>query len=263
MTNDGDEELTIFIANHPFRVTFCTTVSVSLSDMKKVYFIAIFIVLFLQSSFAFEKPKPAKKDTSHHNHFILSVGGGFIYTSLNFFKNYQEETYYTGRGFRVMAQFNNRFRICVSRDQVNSIDILPVWLHVKNIYYDIDAHFISNFRTSNNTAYFILGTSTQYWSGFYTGINDVNRWKLNIPLNSNYKTMYYGLTVGVGLEIRLYKPLSMYGEFRFRVSKTDLGAGINDVLYGGGLKLNIPTPKRKTGARHHSILKFRDKYHWF
>ncbi|HWY37618.1 MAG TPA: hypothetical protein VNY73_03600 [Bacteroidia bacterium] len=234
--------------------------------MRKFYFI-LFITTLLssQSPLASELPKKKKKDkdTTEKTGLVLSIGGGGIYTSLNFFKNYQEQTYYGGNGVRVLAQFNDLFRVCLSRDEVNSIDIPPVWLNVKSVYYDLDLHIISHFWGTENLGYLILGASSQYWNGFYTGINDFNAWKLNIPRNTYYHTLYYGATVGVGTEIKLVGPLSLYGEFRFRLSKTDLGTGLNDVLYGGGLKLNLATIKKPKEGRHHSILKFRDKYHWF
>lgn len=231
--------------------------------MKKLYFIALLSLISFQNALAFELSAPAKKDTSKHTPVIFSVGGGFIYTSLNFFKNYQEDTYTRGYGFRAMLQLNNTVRICVSRDEVKSFDVQPVWLHVKNTMYDVDLHLVNHFWWSKHTIYLILGGSAQYWDGFYTGINDYNAWKLNIPKNTEYKSVSYGATVGIGTEIVLYGPLSLYGEFRFRVSKTDLGAGLNDVLYGAGLKLNLPHRKPKKPGHHRSILKFHDKYHWF
>ena len=108
-----------------------------------------------------------------------------------------------------------------------------------------------------------MGASAQYWNGFYTGIHDLNWWRLNIPLNSNYKALYYGVTMGMGAEIFIVGPLSIFGEFRFRISKTDVGTGLNDVLYSAGLKLDFFALKSKKGAHHHSLLKFHDKYHWF
>jgi hypothetical protein len=231
--------------------------------MKKCYFIILLTFLFAQNIFAINFTDPAKKDTTKTDRMTFSVGGGYIYTSLNFFKNYQEETYYGGNGFRVLARFSDRFRLCASRDQVQSINIEPSWLNVKNVYYDLDMHFISHFQHTKNIAYFILGASAQYWNGFYTGIHDLNAWRVKIPINTYYHTLYFGVTAGAGVEIKLYGPISLYGELRWRASKTDLGTGLSDVLYGAGLKLDIPSPKPKKNGHHHSILKFRDKYHWF
>ncbi len=230
--------------------------------MKKFYYIFIFSLLIFQNSFALESSNPSKKDTTKNTGIIFSVGGGMIYTSLNFFKNYQEETYYRGGGGRIMMQLSDRFRISANIEQVKSINIQPIWLNVNNIFYDLDAHFLMHFADGKSIAYFIMGASAQYWKGFYTGIHDLNSWKLNTPPNSNYQALYYGATLGMGAEVKIAGPLSIYGEFRFRISKTDVGTGLNDVLYSAGLKINLPTLKPKTG-KHHSILKFRDKYHWF
>ena len=230
--------------------------------MKKAIYILLFSFGLFQNTSAIELTKPNKKDTSKQKGIVVSIGGGPIYTSLNFFKNYQEETYYKGWGGRILMQFSERFRMSFNLEQVRSINIQPIWINVNSTFYDLDAHFLMHFADNRNLAYFIMGASAQYWNGYYTGIHDINSWKLNIPLNSYYHTLYYGITLGMGAEAKLIGPLSIYGEFRFRVSKTDVGTGLNDVLYSAGLKLNLPKLKSKTGKRR-SILRFGDKYHWF
>jgi len=230
--------------------------------MKKIYFILLFSLLFFQNSFALDLIHPTKKDTSTRNGILFSLGGGLIYTSLNFFKNYQEETYYRGVGGRILMQFSDRFRVSVNMEQVKSINIEPIWINVTNTFFDVDGHLLMHFADKKNIAYFIAGASAQYWKGFYTGVHDINSWRLNIPPNSKYQALYYGITIGMGAEAKIVGPIRIYGEFRFRISKTDVGTGLNDVLYSAGLKINLPVLKPKTG-NHHSILKFRDKYHWF
>lgn len=230
--------------------------------MKKFY-----TLLFLSSFICFYSragnPIKNQKDTTKKEGVIFSVGANMIYTSLNFFKNYQEETYYSGRGIRLMAQFGDRFRISSGIEQVRAINIVPIWYNVSNTFYDLDAHWILHFLDGHSKAYFILGASAQKWQGFYAGTHDLNGWKMHVSPNQNYTALYYGITMGMGAEIKIIGPLSLFGEFRCRISKTDVGTGLNDVLYSGGLKLNFLALKPKKNGRHHSVLKFHDKYHWF
>jgi hypothetical protein len=228
--------------------------------MKKVYFLFASILLLSFSGNA--QSNNASGDTTIHKYPIVSVGTGFVYTSLNFFKNYDETANSRGYSGRIMLQLNDRFRISTEVVKINAVDIPPTWYNLHNTYVDIDGHALMHFRDKRNLAYFILGASAQSWSGFYTGINDLNASKLNIRPNTYYKTLYYGITMGMGVELKVYGPISLYGEFRFRISRTDVGTGLNDVLTSGGIKVNLFVARRKK-TKHHSFLKFRDRYHWF
>lgn len=227
--------------------------------MRNLFFIAFLFTGTLL--FAAHTNSPAKKDSIQKTR-ILSVGAGFIKTSLNYYKNAQENTYFTGHGFRLMFQPNETFRVAANFSTVNSVNIQPTWLNVRNNFYDLDAHFMMHFMDKRNIAYFIMGASAQYWNGFYTGLVDYNQFKLNAPANKVYESWYYGAKIGMGVEIKVYGPISGYGEFIFRVSNTDVGAGISDVVYGLGLKMNLAN-LAKDPKRRHSILSFGDKYHWF
>lgn len=195
---------------------------------------------------------------------ILSVGAGYIKTSLNFFKNAQEETYSNGYGFRIAFQPAEVFRIAACYSKVESVTIDPTWINVNNSFFDLDAHFMMHFADKRNIAYFILGASGQYWDGFYTGIHDLNRYKLNAKPFTQYHALYFGGKIGMGAEIKLFGPISGYGEFIFRITKTDVGTGLSDVVYGLGIKVNVANLSRgHRQKRHRSILSFKDRYHWF
>ncbi len=229
--------------------------------MKKSILIFLFFFLFSQNHFSANYILSTKKDTTKREKKVFSVAGGFIYTSLNFLKNYQEETYSRGYSGRLMLLFNDHFRMAATVEQVQAVNIPPIWFNVKNTFYDLDAHFVMHFADKRSLAYFILGTAAQYWEGYYAGQHDLNAWRLNAKPHNTYKALYFGATMGFGAETKIIGPLSIYGEFRFRFSKTDVGTGLNDVLYSGGLKLNLP--HLKSGNKRHSFLHFRDKYHWF
>jgi len=229
--------------------------------MRKVLLIAF--VLWGALAFSANSISYAKKDTTHKIR-IISLSAGFIKTSLNFFKNAAEETYSNGYGFRALFQPGETFRVGACYSKVESVNIDPTWVNVNNSFYDLDAHFMMHFLDKRNIAYFILGLSAQHWKGFYTGLHDLNSWKLNIPKNSMYQSLYFGGRIGMGAEIKIIGPISGYGEFIFRITKTDVGSGISDVVYGLGIKVNVANlGNNRSSKRRHSILKFGDKYHWF
>ncbi len=227
--------------------------------MRRLFFIS----LFTFASLATFAGVVLKKDTAQKTR-IFSLSGGFIKTSLNFFKNYGEDTYSNGYGLRALFQPSETFRMAACYSSVEMVDIKPTWLRVNNSFYDLDAHFLMHFADRRNIAYFIMGLSAQYWNGFYTGLHDVDFWKLNAPHNQTYKALYFGGRIGMGAEIKVYGPISGYGEFIFRLTKTDVGSGLSDVVYGLGIKVNVANLNRnKSSKRRHSILRFKDKYHWF
>jgi len=182
----------------------------------------------------------SKKDSSSSSNKItrIQIGAGGIYSSLNFFKNAQVRTYYTGVTGRLYYQPLRYFRILVDYTQIEPVSLRPTWLNVHNTYLDIDANFLFNFSDTKFSGYFILGASSQRWNGFYTGINDYNNRGSKVPY-TNYKTTYYGGNIGLGVEYQITKRLDIYAEMRFRVTDTDVGFGLSDVCYGGGLKYAI------------------------
>ncbi len=231
--------------------------------MRRAILIAFILSGLSATSFAFNSYYIAKKDTARKTR-ILSVGGGYVKTSLNFFKNYQEDTYVDGFSGRLMFQTSETFRLALCFSQAQSVNINPTWINVNNSFIDLDAHFMMHFADQRNIAYFIIGASGQYWNGYYTGLHDLNAWKLHATPNSNYKALYFGAKMGMGVEIKIFGPISGYGEFIFRFTKTDVGTGLSDVVYGLGIKLNIANFGHSASSKkHHSILRFRDKYHWF
>ena len=81
--------------------------------------------------------------------------------------------------------------------------------------------------------------SQPVWFTQYTGINDFNTRNAKIVPNTNYKTIYYGGNIGLGAEYQIFHRLDIYIEMRFRVTDTDVGFGLSDVCYGGGIKYAI------------------------
>jgi hypothetical protein len=188
---------------------------------------------------------------------IIQIGAGGVLTSLNFFKNAQQFTYYPAYSGRLYYQPSQYIRFVIDYTKVKNVNLIPTWLNVQNTYIDIDAHILMHFNDKISSAYFILGASSQFWKSFYTGIDDYNNHATRIP-NTNYNTVYYGAIIGIGVEFRILPRFHAYGEIRYKITNTDVGFGLSDVCYGVGMKYTLvdihPGHVYKRPGKH---------FHWF
>ena len=188
----------------------------------------------------------------------MQVGAGGLFTSLNFFKNAQAFTYYPAYSGRLYFQPNGLIRFVLDYSHVEQVNILPTWLNVQNSFIDLDMHLLMHPIRSTATVYFILGFSSQQWKGFYTGQEDFNNGVLKIPPYTSYKSLYFGGSIGFGFEFHLVRQLDLYGDVRYRMTKTDVGFGLSDVCYGLGIKYTLlefyPKPVYTRPGKH---------FHWF
>jgi hypothetical protein len=249
--------------------------------MKKLVFIIVFLSCWI-TSFSQSNPyqkiqnNEAKKNRTanqqqENNNFKkdtvdngakptrIQVGGGGLFTSLNFFKNAQAFTYYPAYSARLYFQPTSYLQFVLDYSKVQEVNIIPTWLNVHNTYLDIDAHFLMHPYEGKTTVYLVLGFSSQFWKGVYTGIDDYNYYVLHVQHNTNYKTVYYGASLGIGFEFNLIKRLDLYGEVRYRMTKTDVGFGLSDVCYGIGLKYTLfdfhPKPVHNKPGKHFKWIK--------
>lgn len=194
---------------------------------------------------------------------ILSVGGGAIYSSLNFFKNAAAYTNYWGSDLRLLCQLNKNVRFATHYSTVQGVNLVPTWYNVTTKYYNIDFHLLTHFSNEVSVFYMLLGIWGQRWSGFYTGLEDFSSLAMKgIPHFSNYTTLYFGAALGCGLEFQITNRVHFFAELKMCFSKTDAGTGLNDVIYGGGFRYDFYVSakhKRKRGL----LPKFNKKYTWF
>lgn len=226
--------------------------------MRRIILAFLLLILFGLKAHANARPKNPK-DTAQKVR-IFSIAGGLFKTSLNFFKNIDQDPYSTGLALRALLQTSETFRLSGTFCRVASVNINPTWVNMRNNFIDVDANFLMHFADKRNLAYFIAGASAQYWDGYYTGLRDLNVVKRNATPNMRNQGLHLSARTGMGAEIKIYGPISGYGEFIFRFSGTDQGKGLIDLSYNTGVKVNVANLARR---RHHSILHFRDKYHWF
>src|SRR6185437_6204849 len=61
----------------------------------------------------------------------IEVGAGGILTSLNFFKNAQNFTYYPASSFRLYLQPNTFVQFVFDYSKVEQVNIVPTWYNVR------------------------------------------------------------------------------------------------------------------------------------
>jgi len=205
-----------------------------------------------------KKEEPYNKDDFEPKQAI-EFGAGGILTSLNFFKNAQNFTYYPASSFRLYLQPNRFVQFVVDYSRVKEVNIVPTWYNVQNTYLDLDVHFLLHpANADRTTVYFVLGIVSQFWKGVYTGIDDFNHYVLTVQKNTDYKAIYYGASIGAGFEFKIINRLKLYGEVRYKLTQTDVGFGLSDVCYGAGIKYTLldfhPKPIYNKPSKH---------FHWF
>ena len=210
-----------------------------------------------------QNPPVQKEEEVKKEDFVpkqaIEVGAGGILTSLNFFKNAQNFTYYPAASFRLYVQPNSFLQLVVDYSKVQQVNIIPTWYNVQNTYFDLDAHFLLHpAHADRTTVYFVLGFTSQFWRGVYTGIDDFNHYILTVKKNTDYKAIYYGGTIGIGFEFKVVNRINLYGEVRYKLTQTDVGFGLSDVCYGVGVKYTLldfhPKPIYNKPSKH---------FHWF
>jgi hypothetical protein len=213
------------------------------------------------------------------NRWTFSMAGSVMRTHLNFNKSDIEDTYSNAVEGRLLIDNGKSFRIAISGEHVPKVNLDPVWMNIKSNFINLDFHYVRRGEGSKSFFYGIFGITTEFWSGFYTGQNDqvMNLRYFHNFINKQYSTVYPGISMGIGCEVKIGDYIGLYGEWRVRVCQTekirDINIGINDHLVNLGLKIDLfKTGKEYTfiGGEHlkplHHKHFFRmpgDKFHWF
>ncbi|MHB8260184.1 MAG: hypothetical protein ACYDCN_04995 [Bacteroidia bacterium] len=213
--------------------------------------IKIFAQILIQGSGDYKNPLKyaptqastnSRKDTINNPNKIniIQIGVGGLLTSLNYFRNAQQFTYYPAFSARLYYQPNGFVRFVIDYSKAQPANIIPTWVNVKSAYLDIDVHFLMHTSKDIGLIYFIVGASSQSWKGFYTGIDDYNKAAdKNILPNTNYNTNYFGGNVGVGFEFKILPRFDVYGEAHYYITNTDVGFGFSNSSYGAGIKYTL------------------------
>jgi hypothetical protein len=195
-----------------------------------------------------EEPKIEKKG--------FYFGLGCELSSVNIFRNYRQNPYHPGFNGRVYYQNSGNVRVFGEYTYIPKFNVEPTWLNVTNNVAAVNVSVLATIKDESAIFYTITGICYQRWKGYYTGINDWNvGTKNSLQPNRVYASQYMGLNLGAGFE-KAFSYDSVFGEFRYRFSKTDSGYGISDAAFTVGIKVKLNPPEERRKRLH-------GKYHWF
>ena len=221
--------------------------------MKKACVLFLFIA-YVNAAFSQRLASQVLKDNTPpaEKKLMLSIGGSYAYTLLNLNIGYLRDTQSNANDVRLYFT-RGRYRVVANYEKVRAVDLKPDWLNVRSTYYDLCLHVLD---FSSTIMYPIVGITYENSSAYYTGANYITR--LLPYKNTDYKRNYWGVTLGGGLEVNVLTHLKLFGELRIRIMKNDEKTSFNDMVLGGGIKLDLFSLNLKRIFR-----KPNDKYHWF
>ena len=200
----------------------------------------------------------------HDKYFI---GGGLSFSTININKDMEGHAR-CGLNLKAGMKFSPVCRITSEFTNQFSYNIEPSWKHINSQSYELNANFLANLEGADASFYTITGISYQRWSGDFTGINHFYHL---IDLGTTPKTYSYSwgsFIAGCGFEKKLNE-FSLFGEFKYRISKKQVNVPLNiiDAGYTIGLKYIFDyapdRSKEKTHQKRHFFRMPNDKYHWF
>ncbi|MFL5753639.1 MAG: hypothetical protein ACJ76F_09545 [Bacteroidia bacterium] len=221
--------------------------------MIKKLFIAAVLFLSQVSLAQITIKKNDEEKTQDPKGFYFGLGAEL--SSINIFRNYRSNPYHLGFNGRAYYQFQSNIRLMGEYTFIPKFNVEPTWLNVTNTVVGANMSILARIKDETAMFYTITGICYQRWKGFYTGINDFNvGTKHTLAPNNIYTTQYMGLNLGVGFE-KSFSYDQLFGEFRYRFSKTESGFGITDAAFTAGIKvkINAREPQKK----------LHGKYRWF
>jgi|ERR1700741_3483769 len=212
------------------------------------------LLFFSQVSFA-QKEKKEKEFEKKQDPKGFYFGLGTELSSINISRNYRQNPYHFGFNGRAYYQYAANLRMMGEYTYVPKFNVEPTWLNVTNTVIGLNWSILAHIKDETAMFYTITGVCYQHWKGFYTGINDYNIGTKNrLAPNNVYATSYIGLNLGAGFE-KSFGYDQLFGEFRYRFSKTESGYGISDAAFTAGIKVRL--------NRVEAHKKLHGKYNWF
>jgi hypothetical protein len=221
----------------------------------RVIFLIIFCLFFRETVAIYDTLRLGKDPKTQYKGFY--VGGGGLLSSVDFYRNYRQNPHHLGANIRAYWEFSDNMRIMCEYSHTPKFNLEPTWYDVTSNVFDANLNFLFRIQDQETSFYTITGLSMMRWKGFYTGQGDFNPGSRNIYTpNKEYINHYVGFNAGVGFE-HDFNPAQFFGEFRYRLTETEAGFGISDVIVNLGFKMHVYPLLHK---------KFRDpgkKYNWF
>ncbi len=218
-------------------------------------FITLTLLLMLMgNAFAQTKQlkKPVKKQPEPTKGFYLGTGCGL--SSVNIFRNYRQSPYRLGYFGRLFYEKNDYLRFDLEYNFTPKFDLDKSWKNMKSYTTDANLQLMAQMKDESMMFYTISGMYFQRLQGFFTGEYDFNNSANLYTANTTVTHQYLGLNLGLGFEKNFSEGFQVFGEFRYRFAKTELGFGIMDAAYHIGIKKRLPLEK---------IFRLVGKYTWF
>ena len=186
--------------------------------------------ILLFSFFSSSAATPARDSLKEQ--FRFRVGGGFTFSAINLLRNPDDTRAKHGFEFRSQMELKPALRISGSYSR-NFELTTPTWANITSVNYDLNLQFVAHFRESGNSIYFFTGGNMNRWKGRFTGFQDFFDIAETLAPGTWTRETYLGLNFGTGLE-KNWKHSNLYGKFKFRLTSTELGFSISDVVYTVG-----------------------------
>lgn len=213
--------------------------------MLRVSIIVILFCVFTTHSTAINYGNPPKKKAKREfRKTNYQVGFGMMGSVLYLSRNIKEDNDAKGYVFTANYGGQNYCRVNVQYTQYKPINIEPTWYDIKANSIEANLEILARFKNEVTLLYPFVGFSYNTFKGYFTGIDDYLNLQERYKRNSTVKNSWLGLNIGTGLE-HTFGPVVLFIDYRMRIGKTDNYASINiqDVCYGGGLRLKIYVPK--------------------
>ncbi|MDO9001429.1 MAG: hypothetical protein Q7W45_16810 [Bacteroidota bacterium] len=209
--------------------------------MRKEFFYIIFFISIAQNAFC--QVKTVKPVKTHSRKTNLGIGGGVTKSVLFLTRNVKENNDAFGFNGSFIYGGENIFRGSLEYTYYRKIDIQPTWFNIKAYTIEANVHVLARFKKTKSYFYPLFGLSYNSFSGFFTGKDDFLKLSDKYKTNEIAKTNWLGFNVGAGYE-HYFKQISVFGEYKMRVGKSDgqLQINIMDVCFSCGLRYNIRVP---------------------
>lgn len=200
-----------------------------------------FVFLFFQNYFS--QVKVIKPIITHSRFTNLEISSGLTKSVLFLSRNIKQNNDAVGYNGSIIYGGSKIFRGSLEYTYYKKIDILPTWYNIKAQTIEVNIHALARFEKTKAYFYPLFGVSYNTFSGYFTGLNDFMYLSTKYKINEVAKTNWFGLNVGVGFE-QYFKQLSIFGEYKMRIGKSDYQNPINimDVCFSFGLRYNFKAP---------------------
>jgi hypothetical protein len=207
--------------------------------MLKQILIFCFILSGLFVNAQLKTSKPVKTHSKLSN-FAIGIGATKSVIYLN--RNVKENNDATGLHFSLIYGENKNLRISTEYSYFFPINIEPTWLNIKAKCIESNLQIIARFTKTKAYFYPIVGLSYNEFNGYFTGRNDFLNLSDKYKINSQVKTVWYGINIGTGYEYYI-KSFSLFLDYKMRIGLAEKKQlNIMDVCFTAGIRYNFKVP---------------------